>query len=548
MHVYVDIPRSILADADPRHDQHRLAFSQLVQVLLRGGYAFTVLEMRPFDHIARSAALTDGIYYAYHADNPGPDTYCFKQGSLPYLWHLDPGGYSGWCALARDPALQERSAAFPLDRAREVIGRYRRLMLEENLSIQPQPEGAPDLDLDALGDFVFYPLQTNVDDVMELGRIPQFALLRGLAALAAAHRHHVVVKRHPLCQSPTVAAVLEELAGNPFVHVSAGSVNTLIARSRCVLVTNSGVGLQALVHGRPVYSAGASEYAHMTVRLGAPEDLALLFGPQPPEPSERITRQLGYLLDDYLVDVRDPDRLARRVAEHAAGFRARPEAAAAPERDTFASLARYLQRQVRDHVDFLLAAYFVLPPSQREAAATALIRLAREGHHLERIVAGTDPAVSGRCMHYHIAKGQWDRAETLARVLAETGPPGASGVLQQLGEALFRRGDKAWLRHARAAAALPGAGAANHLFLAQRLFKTAGRPITELRRALARALALDPDNAQAHRLAVQVALCDGRTDLARKSLARARRLAPDDPVLRGLAARIRRADAPREDA
>lgn len=507
------------------------AYARFVHVLLVSNYDFAVFKTQVQERTGAATVTTDGIFYATHTTSPGANSYCFKPGGLPYLWFIDPGGYSGWCELARNPALQDHSAGFPLDRAQAVVSHHRRQLRDENLSCIVQPDGVDDLDLDALGDYVFYPLQTNADDVLLLARFPQFKILRTLAALAASYQQHMVIKRHPLCKSPTITSALEELAGNPFVHVSAGSVNTLIDRCISVVVTNSSVGLQALIHGKPVISVGGSEYAHMTQQIHALADLKQAFTPPTGPQPERIVRQLGYLLDEYLVDMLDQDRIVRRVAEHVAIFqKTRPKSddetaslvTEADRANVSIVLARDLERQTRDRVDFLLASYFLQDGEQRKPTVVALARLARattEESLLARIVAGTDLAVSGRCMRLHIRDEQWDKAEELARILVSTRPPGAAACLRILAEALFKRGDKTWLKHARQAVRLPSADATHHLFLARRLLK-GSRPITpEVRRAVATALELAPDNAQAHWLAARIADRDGDRDTARAEMA-----------------------------
>ncbi|MDD9746387.1 MULTISPECIES: hypothetical protein [Marinovum] len=421
MKVYLDRPAGLWTREDDGLEEARFAFDQLCKALLRADIAFEVFERRPGMDAVISAWLQDGIYYTYHSEQPAPGSYCFKRGGLPFLWHMDPCGYSGWAEIAVSAAAQERAAGFDLDRARAVVAQYRARMQGENLSLLPQPERAADeAALAGLSGFVFYPLQVNEDMVLKLAEIPQYEALRTAARLAGERHHPLVIKRHPLCRSQLISDLLEEICDLPHVHVSEASVNTLLEHCGTVLVTNSSVGLHGLIWGRPVVSMGGSEYAHMTREIRSAEEIARAFDPAPAAMSARQLRQLGHLLAEDLVDIRDCGQIAARVQRHlgeaAEAAPAAPPATGAerlPQADDdtrrLLSNLHLLDRHARAELDFVLARYGEMDEASRAPLRDVLAGLARDKTHLNRILQRTDPILALKCLRFFQSRNETAR-------------------------------------------------------------------------------------------------------------------------------------------
>src|SRR5690606_14349617 len=88
----------------------------------------------------------------------------------------------------------------------------------------------------------------------------------------------LVVKRHPYCNSPTIAAALAfESATNPYVKLTNASVQQILPACSAVLVANSGVGFEALIHEKPVYSFAYSEYEAYASRIFELDDIGRAF-------------------------------------------------------------------------------------------------------------------------------------------------------------------------------------------------------------------------------------------------------------------------------
>lgn len=552
--VIVDKPANVWSPNHTGFDEHRVAYTQLVATLLVANQAFEVVQMRPFVHRIRSEALSGAIYYAYHADQPGPNTYCFKGGPLPYLWYMDRDGYSGWSQMAISKDLQEISADYPLEDATKTVAKTYTQMRDQNLSNQPQPAGCDDIG--DLQGFVFYPLQVNDDSVMELTEHAQADVIKALCAQAKKGTRPLVIKRHPLCSSTTITQALEDAQRAKKVHITTGSVNALLERAHSVVVTNSSVGFQALIARKPVYTLGRSEYAHMTTRLEGLKDLKKAFAAKQPGRSERATRQLGFMLDRYFVDMRDPARVNERLQEHLAAYVPDADAIAQQDQDgaaqIYLSTAHALNRQVREQTDFLLAQYPLCKGDAREQIAASLVRLARAGHLRRRILAGSDGAVSARVMRFHIKAGEWDTARAVANELLDKAPEGTDASLRTLVEAATEAEFADWpLEIITRAADLPDASFATLVSFVEMGLDAGKISSAALYKALVRAHPMRPKNAVPAWLEARIAARDGNIDDALIALKTAIKLDPKQDSYKQLRTALRaqkQAQAPADPA
>ncbi|MBL8574936.1 MAG: hypothetical protein JNM13_14765 [Hyphomicrobiaceae bacterium] len=473
----------------------------------------------------------DGICYSYHARQPGRNTYCVKGAAIPGLWFIDRDGYSGWSQIANDAAVRRLGLDFPLDRAEPVIARVRDRFLQENFSKYAQSDEPLDPATAALPPFVFYPLQVNSDEVMKLARLTQVETIRALARLAEAGKAHVVIKRHPKCASEHIAQELEAAARTGFVTVSDASVHRLIPRCHAVVVANSGVGLEALIHGKPVFSFAASEYAHMTTPLRSLDELRLAFEPQPDTQSETIRRQLGFLLAAYFVDGSDAAAVAARVRQtiaecEAAGVGAGDAGAQVTDQLVRrASALHAIDKLLYDSVDYMLAVFDQMPEETQERMSVLLARAASRIPDPERILRRADE----RTLFKFIARSLKDKDLALAERVARQAVARnrSSGALYLLAKVLLTKGDKQeGLALAEESAAANDPSVEALVFIGNRRLTVkpidASKALAHARKARER----QPDYARAHWLEARALLLLSGPEAALPAASRAVELAP----------------------
>lgn len=258
-------------------------------------------------------------FIGYHSISPDRECINFKGTDQPSSYSFDAHGYSGWSSLAAMPI-----ETLELDRlasgAPAFIAAERERIIAKNVSKYQQA----DQDEDLAPGYVFVGLQTIDDTVQQLAHLPMLDMLGEVTAVCRERGVPVVVKRHPHCRSPRVTSALREgLARGDFV-VSTNSVHKLIAGACAVCVVNSGVGAEALLHMKPVYAFGRSEYHHVCHRVTERGAFARLFEPgKLPVPAETIERFLCYLRTEFSVDATDDARLRPFVARRVEQFLAR---------------------------------------------------------------------------------------------------------------------------------------------------------------------------------------------------------------------------------
>ncbi|WP_456386837.1 capsular polysaccharide export protein, LipB/KpsS family [Profundibacter sp.] len=543
MKFYLDKPNNFWVDNDGSLAEHRAVYLKLIEGILAENCEFTVFERRPYIEEALPDGCADGVYYSYHAAHPGKNCYCIKRGPFPYLWYMDAGGYSGWSAVACDADIRAQAAQFPLERAVQVIEHYKQMMLQENISILPQLKTIPEADIKSLEDYVFYPMQVNNDEVMKLADLPQFEIIREAARMAHSLQQHIVFKRHPLCTSPIITEIIKEVIDSAYVHLSVGSVNALLERARAVMVTNSTVGLQALVLGKPVFSFGKSEYDHMTNRLTTSAGLKDVFQCTDAPQSEQVKRQLGHLLDAYFVDMRDMDKIRSRIRQHRTIFEATSkEGGDAPTNiqnyRVFLTLAHRLEKESRERLEFLLATYSSLSKAEKPLVARTLSKLAYRGHQTEYIIRHSDGAVSTRALKLAQKNDDLTIHQRILRALIAKDPQDIQS-LHQLGKLLYAQGDNSGgHEYAGLAAQQDNAPVNVVMFYVRRLLKDRAPNDAEIMR-YARQLADNfPDNGWVQWLLARIALFEGRLDAAQTAIQYALDQDSETPIFYKLQAKI----------
>lgn len=533
MKFYIDVPNSFSVTHYHNHAEVRQAYQAIIAAALRLNIPMELFKAVPYLGSEENTRFADGVFYAFHAERPRKNSYCVKPSALPGLWYFDSGGYSGWSEIANNPALHALGDRYDQGKADATIEHYQRRFAEENFSALKQSNDDLEPDIASLDDFIFYPLQVNSDEVLKLGRFTQFEAIRRLAELAQRHGKHVVLKRHPLCDSQTIEKMLEEVSGNNLVHISRCSVHRLIPKSRCVLVSNSGVGLQALIHGKAVYTLASSEYAHMTAQIAYVDELERLFLDDVLVQAPEIRRQLGYLLNEYWVDISSEDAIARRLEAHVQAFQASAQAAVPQnesEQKPALSILHRANKELGDIIDLILVAYKNLDDPAKKRVAGVLVRAVSAGHKVEQILRQTDGHVWRKCINV-IRQREPSRALGLAREIVKESPTD-SWALLTLSKTLYALNNtKEGMETARQATEVDGPTPEALVFLGRKLLQLVPVDMERVLACVEKAIVVDQNYAHAYWLQARALSLQAKYTDALKAASRAVALSPDDPAL-----------------
>lgn len=268
------------------------------------------------DYCARLLGRRARRVLSWHTKGKAAGVTHFKPADLPGYVVIDAGGYSGWSSLASQ-SLAEIDLP-PLSEALTFFQTHKSEVLSGNLSKYRQKSGVSSGGLP--DDFVFVALQVASDRTQKLARLPMLEMLAIVEERFRGSGTQVVVKRHPKCSSPKVASVLQALAATGTIQLSDLSIHTLIANSRAVITVNSGVGSEAILHLKPVYTFGASDYDAIAHTVHDATQFGYLTNPirTAASPDDMI-RFLHYYRNHYLVRVSDRQQLQAALEKRVFG-------------------------------------------------------------------------------------------------------------------------------------------------------------------------------------------------------------------------------------
>jgi|GEM_PF-3385484 len=229
---------------------------------------------------------------SYHTTGDRADWWHLKDAAFSGYFRFDRRGYSGWSELTGLTELPAEALAAPAEEVERCWQELRQRFVEGRISKYGQSAATVPLPSDP---FVFFPLQILDDTVAALAEIPMLRAVEVLSQALPKLGYKLVLKRHPKCGRPEVDRLLRQLAGNPDVTIYDGPIHDVLAASAAVVTVNSGVGFEALLHGRKVITIGASEYALATHRAGTIDQLVKAIQADP-VPLDRVKRFVWFYL------------------------------------------------------------------------------------------------------------------------------------------------------------------------------------------------------------------------------------------------------------
>ncbi|WFU10869.1 hypothetical protein QA646_08525 [Rhizobium sp. CB3090] len=299
---------------DQDGDRHRWMFVRLCSVLAQRPVSVNMSPVMFGVHHMPRNARPGGIVISYHSVGDEPNVWRIKETPIAGWYSFDANGFSGWSSLARFP--QNHAAAIDsmdTNVARQRIGALRDELRKRNLSKYNQSSEG----FDVSRPYVYFPLQKVDDPVSEFCRLNTLEVLYRAAELADQTGILLVVKRHPLCDSNVVGQTLDDLRRKfKNVIISNASIHRHLEGCNCVIVANSGVGMEALLYGKPVFSFAASEYELATTAISSLDELNQAFSAALPVDDGRAARFLAYYLDRCCFSIYDMSTIERCV-DHA---------------------------------------------------------------------------------------------------------------------------------------------------------------------------------------------------------------------------------------
>ena len=112
----------------------------------------------------------------------------------------------------------------------------------------------------------------------------------------------------------SVQTTLKALSEQGEIELSDASVHDLIAGAKYVFTVNSGVGLEALLHGRPVVITGECDYSYATAAYPRTvDDLKVCLQQELTFDRERTQELLHYYVNNYSMAANDATAIHRKL-------------------------------------------------------------------------------------------------------------------------------------------------------------------------------------------------------------------------------------------
>lgn len=292
-------------------ERNRLMFESLKKGLERFNFDVSFEEI-PFNISFRSRTAPEGGFtLSYHSVGNVTHVWRIKETPVQHYYSFERFGFSGWSELsmAQDYHCQYIKRV-DSKLAETFTQQLRTQLISSNQSKYKQKDTPFTLE----EPFVFYSLQKPGDIVASLYRLNAFDVLQQAAFLAKKKRIKLVVKRHPYCLDPRVSwALFKATFNNPYVMITSASIHKILPLCRSVLVANSGVGFEALIHGKQVYSFGHSEYELVTNSLNSISDVEQIFSTQTVISPDLINRFIYYFLRQCCFNVKDANDIDKKL-------------------------------------------------------------------------------------------------------------------------------------------------------------------------------------------------------------------------------------------
>ena len=257
-----------------------------------------------------SAPNKDTIVLCYHAhtDNIENNVWFVHTSSLAGHFTLDRRGYAGFSEVAHNSSFFQKSQGVDLDKAREFFDSFSTSFIESNTSRNYQPD-----------------TQLNVDEpyVFVAGQLSYDSVVTQLSNIANPQSYYdtiardigckVVFKKHP-AQDVNGKGNNLKMPDFPNVIPYSGSIHTAIKNAKGVFVINSGVGFEALMHKKPVFTAGNCDYKYVTTQIKDTSQIKSMRKLLDQSVDQDVlAKYMYYLINEVYVDTHDEKSIQRKI-------------------------------------------------------------------------------------------------------------------------------------------------------------------------------------------------------------------------------------------
>ena len=232
----------------------RQFYGTLAKALEAEGVAVSVVTLDADQTLARIEA-DGGHHIVHHARIRHPRVLNAGKAYIEPFFTLDPWGFRLFSSIAAAPFLPDPDPS----RAAVIFEEIRARMLGARKSHYEQPAAVIDVPSPCIAVF----LQTEDNrDVGETCHLTPRQMIKAL--LERDDPRPVVVKPHPKERTPeTLDWLVRQAKKDPRLQIFLGNIHDLLAKADVVVTINSAVGIEAMLHEKPVVLCGDTDFHHI---------------------------------------------------------------------------------------------------------------------------------------------------------------------------------------------------------------------------------------------------------------------------------------------
>jgi len=219
--------------------------------------------------------------------------------------YLDEGGFGPFSKKLSYNKQLDMIRSINVEKAKIFCDALYQKYCQAKISKFPQSSKKISLDNDRI--YYFFSMQTINDTVIRKGFIDQFTAIICILSQFQNTNKILLVKRHPLDNTQITQKFLNQIVSHPNCKVVDHNIHDLISASEATICINSGVGIEALIHLKPVFTLGESDYGIATTVLKSKSELCSQMQKKPEIKEPNFIRQFLYFFLNYHTYKNDED-------------------------------------------------------------------------------------------------------------------------------------------------------------------------------------------------------------------------------------------------
>lgn len=296
------------------HPMKEILYNNMETVLKRMGCKY---EFVPPSEKQRRSILPDQIRLTWHTTGKQKNVWHIKGFHLKGYVYIDQCGYAGWSEIAHNKEIFKQSQLVDLEEATIFFNQLAKEYIGNNTSHVEQPECQGIEHLDINSPYVFFAGQIIQDSVIKThAKIPPQQHADLIVKHLQSKGYTVVFKQHPAISEYTNNTVSGVQITDPNVIHYSGSIHDIIPDAAAVVVMNSGVGFEALLHKKHVFASGFSDYHWVAHNMFSKKNIQAIPNIMKQKvDEEKIIKFVYYILNHVLVDINDLDSIERKMQQ-----------------------------------------------------------------------------------------------------------------------------------------------------------------------------------------------------------------------------------------